>query len=198
MKQLFDSIASAFRALVMLVILGGGGYLAVKHTPILEIAHDKLVEWELIAQSAGETPTDYDWGGGSAPSYGQADGVAGTPLASPGEQPSTVPADQPPQQYAAQPAGYEAPLAPGATAPPAEVGYVALERQLRELGVSYSLLESYGAEGGNFRFFCKAALPGGSDKHQNFQAVAAEPVEALRQVVEQVRRWRQFPGSTAP
>lgn len=195
MRQLIRSIAAMFRALVMLAILGGCGYLAIEHTPILEVARQKYSEWQ-------NRQPDYEWGGGAAPAFGsqQAGQTAGTSTPSVDAQPwpqvELRDTESPPAKYAEQQAAYETPTASPGTSD--EWEYFTLERRLREMGVSYSMLESDGSEGGRFRFLCRVALPGGSARHRKFEAVASEPVEAMRQVVLKVEQWRTYHGPSHP
>lgn len=209
MRQLFASIASMFRALIMLAILGGGGYLAIEHTPVLEIARSKFAEWQ-------NRHPEHEWGGGAAPSFnggGEApQQMAGHgshqgrtdawPAVNPraGNDPSTgVESGSNDKAFAARQVDYLEPAEP-ATGKPAtgEWEYSALERRLRQMGVNYSMLESSGQEGGSFRFLCRVNLPGGSTKYRKFEAVGREPLDAMRQVVAKVEQWRSYNDVSRP
>lgn len=195
MRKLAESIASMFRALVMLAILGGGAYLAIEHTPILEIAREKFSEWQ-------NRPAEHDWGGGEAPAFDPSDAGTAETLAShegPSADASSWPqvslratdeTDETNDQFETQQAGFQAPVTTAAGE--GEWEYLALERRLRQMGVSSSLLESGGTESRRFRFLCRISPPGGTGKDQVFQAVAADPLEAMRQVVSKVDRWRSY------
>ena len=198
MRQIVQLIASMFRALIMLAILGGGAYLALEHTPVLEIAREKFSEWQ-------NRQSEHDWGGGSAPAFatsgdatpGQsaAGGTPNWPPVSPKATTSSQPTPQPQaatKQYPEQYAGFESSVESSVTPPIAESEYSTLERRLRQMGVNYSMLESDGNDGGRFRFLCRVALPGGSTKYQKFEAVGSQPIDAMRQVVAKVERWRSY------
>jgi hypothetical protein len=71
-----------------------------------------------------------------------------------------------------------------------------MEQRLRELGATYYLLETWGAGGDRYRFFCKMAIAGNADYNRNriFQATAVDPLRAMQDVLGQVEQWRS--GST--
>ncbi len=67
-----------------------------------------------------------------------------------------------------------------------------MEQRLRDLGATYYLLETWGTNGDRYRFFCKMSLAGNADYNRNriFQATAADPMQAMQDVLAQVEQWR--------
>jgi hypothetical protein len=77
-----------------------------------------------------------------------------------------------------------------------------IQDRLRSLGATYYILESYimvdhGREEPIYRFFCKVAVGKSPDYVHCFEAIDAEPVSAMRKVLEQVESWRQSIGNVA-
>ncbi len=129
-----------------------------------------------------------------------------------------------PAAGAVQPASYAVPVDPGKTAGPVAtasrepgaslgpqneggadtctVQFRHVEQRLRELGSTYYFLETWGAAGDRYRFYCQVALTGNTDSGHSrvFQATDADPLSAMKSVLDQVERFRA-PGpsfSTAP
>jgi len=189
MQKLFDSIASLFRALIMLAILGGIGYFVIEHTPALEVARKKFSEWQ-------NRPVEYDWGGGAAPAFGEGSPADAATAPVDPTQPAVVQQASNDPTASIQAAGFETPLAGSGVGTEAKIDdYVALERRLRQMGATYSLLESWGQNGDHFRFHCRVPMPGGGDTPQRFEAVGSTPTEAMQNVVAEVDRWRSFRGA---
>jgi hypothetical protein len=69
-----------------------------------------------------------------------------------------------------------------------------VEQRLRELGATYYFLETFG-EG--YRFYCKVALGTVADSThtRDFQAMNADPLEAMKKVLDQVESFRGDQGS---
>ncbi len=65
-----------------------------------------------------------------------------------------------------------------------------IQQRLRELGATYSLLETWGDRGQLYRFYCRMAMAGSSQFTRYFEATDAEPLSAMAQVLEQVEAWR--------
>jgi hypothetical protein len=65
-----------------------------------------------------------------------------------------------------------------------------IQQRLHELGATYSLLESWGAQGQLYRFYCKVAVGGNANYTRYFEATDADPVRAMNIVLEQVEAWR--------
>jgi hypothetical protein len=74
-----------------------------------------------------------------------------------------------------------------------------IEIKLRQFGATYYVLEAWGSEGQLYRFFCKMAVGGDADFTHCFEATDADPLQAMRQVLQQIEAWRDGEGlSTAP
>ncbi len=65
-----------------------------------------------------------------------------------------------------------------------------IQRRLRQLGATYYLLESWGAEGEYFRFHCRMAVGGNENYTQHFEATEADALEAMARVLSEVETWR--------
>lgn len=67
-----------------------------------------------------------------------------------------------------------------------------VEQRLRELGATYYFLETWGAVGDRYRFYCKVALTGNIDSGHGrvFQATDADPLSAMKSVLDQVEQFR--------
>jgi hypothetical protein len=67
-----------------------------------------------------------------------------------------------------------------------------MEQRLKELGATYYLLETWGSNGDRYRFYCQVALAGNTDYGHNrvFQATDADPLQAMKSVLDQVELWR--------
>lgn len=61
--------------------------------------------------------------------------------------------------------------------------------RLQALGATYYVLESWGNQQ-QYRFFCKMAVGGDADYTHCFEAIEADPLQAMRQVMRQVEAWR--------
>ena len=67
----------------------------------------------------------------------------------------------------------------------------AVERRLRELGATSYALEKWGSDGKLYRFQSEVAVHDDPNFHRNFQAIAADPLLAMREVLDQIERWRR-------
>ena len=65
-----------------------------------------------------------------------------------------------------------------------------IQERLRELGATYYLLESWGSDQQLFRFYCKVAVGGNADYTHWFEAIHADPLQAMQQVLRRVEAWR--------
>jgi hypothetical protein len=96
-------------------------------------------------------------------------------------------------QPAAPVVATETPMA-AASQPPLSAAvperFVALQQRLRELGATYFLLESWGAQGQLYRFYCKIAIGGNTNYTRYFEATDSEPLAAMNKVVQQIEAWR--------
>jgi hypothetical protein len=64
------------------------------------------------------------------------------------------------------------------------------ERRLRQLGASYYRLEAWGGDAHLYRCSCNIALSPGSRATRHFEAIEAEPSQAIDAVIKQVDAWR--------
>ena len=109
---------------------------------------------------------------------------------------AAVPRPFPPMEQSAQPVSVPSPMASPAGASPAADNASAgeslprIERRLRELGATYSLLESWGNQGQLYRFYCKMGIGGNSNYTRYFEATDADPLRAMNIVLQQVEAWR--------
>jgi hypothetical protein len=65
-----------------------------------------------------------------------------------------------------------------------------MQHRLRQLGATYLLLEYEASRQPSYRFFCKMAIGGSASHVQTFEARAADPLGAIRRVLQQVEIWR--------
>jgi subtilase family serine protease len=65
-----------------------------------------------------------------------------------------------------------------------------IQDQLRRLGATYYLLESWGDEQPLYRFYCKMAIGGNAGYTRYFEATDANPLQAMAQVLREVETWR--------
>lgn len=111
------------------------------------------------------------------------------------QPPATLPAMPPAAQGIpnfGMSAGPENQAAAGARAatPPSGDRLAQLQNRLRELGVGYYLLETWGEQGQLFRFYCRVAVAGNPTCSHYFDAVDADPLAAMGKVIQQVEAWR--------
>jgi hypothetical protein len=69
-----------------------------------------------------------------------------------------------------------------------------IENRLRELGATYYRLESWGNDQQLYRFYCKVAVAGSADYAHCFEAVHADPRQAMLQVLREVEGARGNEG----
>lgn len=67
--------------------------------------------------------------------------------------------------------------------------FAAVQDRLRELGATYYLLESPGADG-IFRFYCEVAVGGNANYHRCFEASDRDALRAMERVLADVEAWR--------
>jgi hypothetical protein len=65
--------------------------------------------------------------------------------------------------------------------------FSAIQHRLRQLGATYSRLETWGEGGERFRFQCRIASPRGPGSFRDFEAVDADPLQAMANVLAQVQ-----------
>lgn len=68
--------------------------------------------------------------------------------------------------------------------------FTRVQRQLRQLGVTYSSLETWGDQGLYYRFQCRVAVGGDPTLARPFQATDTDAVRAMTTVLHQVQQWR--------
>ena len=99
------------------------------------------------------------------------------------------------------PAGYQEPAESAPIQPPTATGgdenaragsistadpFHRIQDRLRQLGATYYLLESWGNQQQMYRFYCKMAIGGSADYTRCFEATNSNPLQAMRQVLQQV------------
>lgn len=65
-----------------------------------------------------------------------------------------------------------------------------VQERLRKLGATYYLLESWGDQKREFRFYCRMAIGGNAQYTRSFWSVDGDALRAMGQVLEQVESWR--------
>ena len=65
-----------------------------------------------------------------------------------------------------------------------------IERQLRELGATYYLLERWGEQDGLYRFQCRLAVTDDAQLVRHFEATGSQPLDAMRTVLGDIQSWR--------
>ncbi len=68
--------------------------------------------------------------------------------------------------------------------------FMAMQDRLRQLGATYYLLETWGNQRQFFRFYCQMAVGGNSGYSHYFEAINANPLQAMADVLAQVEQWR--------
>jgi hypothetical protein len=151
------------------------------------------------------------------PSAGAKPAVAATatpaPLPLPGQTPGSAPAAVP--ATGVMPARFESPAAPAgqdssiaklgeplvspptegpaagvepATLPPGADPFVAVQDRLRRLGATHYVLEFWGKD--KYRFCCRMAVGGNPNVTRYFEAIKADPLQAMAEVARDVESWR--------
>lgn len=75
-----------------------------------------------------------------------------------------------------------------------EESFSYVQDRLRQLGATYYLLESWGDQKREFRFYCRMAVSGNSQYTRSFWAIDNDPMRAMSQVLQQVETWRADKG----
>lgn len=68
--------------------------------------------------------------------------------------------------------------------------FTRVQDRLRQLGTTYSLLESWGNREQLYRFYCKVAVGGNANYTHYFEATNPDPLRAMAEVLGQVEAWR--------
>jgi hypothetical protein len=99
-----------------------------------------------------------------------------------------------PSQACSMPSPLPVPPKAPACAAAVGAGFRDIPERLQELGATYYLLESWGNEQELYRFYCKMAVAGNADYTHCFEAIHADPLQAMRQVLRQVETWKTDKG----
>jgi hypothetical protein len=94
-----------------------------------------------------------------------------------------------PLELAADKSSPAAGPAPGQTAVSGDP-FNHVQDRLRQLGATYYLLESWGGQQQLYRFYCRMAVGGNPNYTRYFEAIDAQPLKAMSQVLDQVESWR--------
>ncbi len=78
---------------------------------------------------------------------------------------------------------------PEVAAPTADL-FTRIRQRLRQAGVTYCRLETWGNEGNLYRFHCRLSLPGDPSAVRHFEATDADAIEAMKRVLGQVEAWQ--------
>lgn len=194
------SATTAFRALVMLSCLITIPAVAVSGKSLPEMFQALIPQrWHRHTASSPEPtpePEGVTWkvAPDSAPASLGADGLAppaGAVLANHGAQVarsglreavSMVPVRRSPQALPAQ-SPAQRPIEPLDR-------FSQTQERLHQLGATYYLLESWGQGEQLFRFCCRVAVTGSPDYTRYFEAINAEPMVAMNEVLTEVEAWR--------
>jgi hypothetical protein len=94
------------------------------------------------------------------------------------------------------PADYQAPVEPNINNKGYNSGqtdanpFMSMQDRLRRSGATYYLLETWGNQRQFFRFYCQMSVGGNSSYTRYFEAINANPLEAMADVLRQVEDWR--------
>ena len=202
-------VTVALRALIMLVFIIGIPLVAFNGSSLPDGAK-KMLE-KVSSAIASVIPAKAADALPEAPRFGA---NTPTPPAAPAQPlggPSVFPAQSPTAaQPALLPAGsgaqfgqatsnvvpvdYQSPLEsnnkPSVGLQTAATPFMAMQDRLRQLGATYYLLETWGNQRQFFRFYCQMAVGGNSAYTHYFEAINANPIQAMADVLAQVERWR--------
>jgi hypothetical protein len=108
-------------------------------------------------------------------------------------------ASNPAADRASTPAAHVNPDAASLPGQPATAAdrFAYIQSQLRRLGATYYLLESWGDEQPLYRFYCKMAMGGNAGYTRYFEATDANPLQAMSQVLREVETWRSGKNAEA-
>lgn len=65
-----------------------------------------------------------------------------------------------------------------------------LGEELKQLGAQFYRLQTWGNRGELYRFSCYVAAPDNDQYQRHFQAIDADSIQAMRQVLDEVKIWR--------
>lgn len=183
-----SSSAVTFRALVMLACVIGIPIWAVSGSSWSEVAKKfQNFQWPAIF-TTGSSPSKSAVAS-EAPRF-----TPSAPASGPSAEAVTIgnaAAEKlpPAAPSATSPAMADVPTElPGLAVPPADLRVIQV--RLRELGATYYRLEMWGDGQELYRFYCKVAVGGNADYTHCFEASDADPLQAMRQVLQRVESWR--------
>jgi hypothetical protein len=179
-----SSANTAFRAIVMLAFIVTIPLVAINGSSLPEKAKN-LVEkyWPIVASVVGKSVDSQPNPLPAQASGGNAEHVK--------QQTSCV-----------IPAAYQSVVDPGVNIPgnnsqlnnnfaQADANpFMALQDRLRQLGATYYLLETWGNQKQFYRFYCQMAVGGNAGYTHYFEAINANPLEAMADVLRQIEAWR--------
>jgi hypothetical protein len=183
-----SSAAVAVRALVMLACVVGIPILAMSGTSWSEIVKKfQDFRWPtILSPASASSPATTDEDPTSPPPTD-----AGVPPvfcdAPSNRQPDSANAAHiPPSGGIASPVASNQPAASPGLPMTGDI-----EQRLRHLGATYYLLETWGNEQQLYRFYCQVAATGDANFTHYFEAVDADPLQAMLVVLHRVESWRQ-------
>ena len=88
-------------------------------------------------------------------------------------------------------AGLAGPIGGEPSATPAgSEAFSFVQDRLRQLGATYYLLEAWGDQKREYRFYCRMAIGGNAQFTRAFWAIDGDPLRAMGQVLQQVESWK--------
>jgi len=215
MQSSQSSATIAFRALVMLAFIIGIPLVAFNGSSLPDRAKKMLEKvWPAVASAISTKNSD------TAPEAPPYDAKSQNPLALPGQTaigmsnpPAQLTANNRPnlicQQASSEgsgrfsqpasnvvPADYQTAVEPNINNKGCNSGqtdanpFMSMQDRLRRLGASYYLLETWGNQRQFYRFYCQMAVGVNSSYTRYFEAINANPLEAMADVLRQVEDWR--------
>lgn len=190
-----SSAATAFRALVMLGCLLGIPLVGLFGSSLPELGKqlwERHFGWGTASAAMAATDAPAFVPPGTAPPVSQASLQPRSTL----EFAPTAPAASPrlivPTSYQAppEPIGTASPVSNLAMAEPVD-RFTWIQTRLKELGSTYSLLETWGSDGQMYRFYCKMSIGGSANYTRYFEATEREPLSAMARVLQDVETWRK-------
>jgi hypothetical protein len=184
-----SSAVVAVRALVMLACVVGIPYLAVSGTSWSEIAK-KFQNFRLPAILTSIAASNNDSADDSSPAPPNDAGVPPVFSDGPQNNPTGVPTVSPVAAPHSDPVASPKPSTLSAN-DSASLSSDDIQQRLQHLGATYYLLEKWGNNDQLYRFYCQVAAGRSADYTHYFEAVDADPLQAMLQVLRRVESWRQ-------
>jgi hypothetical protein len=102
-----------------------------------------------------------------------------------------VPTNYDVQQAGAEVSLEDAPLGEGSEPQALPIDpYTEIQNRLRAMGATYYALETWGPHADGFRFQCRMAAGQGPNYLRYFEATDADPIGAMRSVLDEVEAWK--------